>query len=137
VTSQSEKGKISCSNEGLKGGVLPTGRLLFLSLTLLFLSFCAGTPHGEKSNVLGPNLYYTFLFSDSSSIFLPGQSYSPVFPLDTPIPNLRFSEQARNPFLMGLPSPLKFLAHPSFRGTAPIPVIISKMSSISISAAAI
>jgi len=29
VTSQSEKGKISCSKEG---GVLPIGRLLFLSL---------------------------------------------------------------------------------------------------------
>jgi hypothetical protein len=40
VTSQSEKGKISCSKEG---GVLPIGRLLFLNLTLLFLSFCAGT----------------------------------------------------------------------------------------------
>jgi predicted double-glycine peptidase len=30
-------------------GVLLTGRLLFLSLTLLFLSFCAGTPRVEIS----------------------------------------------------------------------------------------
>ena len=35
----------------VKGGVLPTGRLLFLSGLLLFLSFCAGIPHVEKSKV--------------------------------------------------------------------------------------
>jgi ABC-type bacteriocin/lantibiotic exporter with double-glycine peptidase domain len=33
----------------VKKGVPPTGRLLFLSLTLLFLCFCAGTPHVEIS----------------------------------------------------------------------------------------
>jgi len=35
----------------VKGGVLLPGRLLFLSLILPFLSFCAGTPHVEKSKV--------------------------------------------------------------------------------------
>jgi len=34
-----------------KGGLLPTGRPFFLSLILLFLSFCAGIPHVEKSKV--------------------------------------------------------------------------------------
>ena len=34
-----------------KRGVLRTGRLLFFSLILLFLSFCAGIPHVEKSKV--------------------------------------------------------------------------------------
>lgn len=33
----------------VKRGVLLAGRLLFLSLTLLFLSFCAGTPRVEIS----------------------------------------------------------------------------------------
>jgi predicted double-glycine peptidase len=35
----------------VKRGVLVTGRLLFLSLTLLFLSSCAGTPRVEISKV--------------------------------------------------------------------------------------
>jgi ABC-type bacteriocin/lantibiotic exporter with double-glycine peptidase domain len=35
----------------VKRGVLVTGRLLFLSLTLLFLFSCAGTPHVEMSKV--------------------------------------------------------------------------------------
>jgi ABC-type bacteriocin/lantibiotic exporter with double-glycine peptidase domain len=32
-------------------GALSTGRLLFLSFTLLSLSFCAGTPHVDESKV--------------------------------------------------------------------------------------
>jgi ABC-type bacteriocin/lantibiotic exporter with double-glycine peptidase domain len=35
----------------VKRGALVTGRLLFLSLTLLFLFFCAGTPRVEISQV--------------------------------------------------------------------------------------
>ena len=99
----------------VKGGVLPTGRLLLLSLILLFLSFCAGTPRVEKSNVcfgVKPTLYIFLFCSNLDRIaegrynILPGQFYSPIFPPDTLTPNFIFSGWTRNPFPMGVLSPL-------------------------------